>query len=146
MAADTKAQRQYIDSLTAGVIVFPRLVIGTLEPQPLAFLAQSRADKGWPARATDHIEVRKADIEHQMKRLGEGLTPAEMWRLVECVLHPKATARRGPNGRCLLLYSAKIELEPGCPFTPQGIVMDGLDWKAPRLYGLIPKGWAGRKK
>lgn len=145
MAADAKIKAQYVASLTAGGIVYPRLVIGTLEAQPLAFINQSRAEKGWPARDGAGIEVRATCILHQLKRLNEGLTAEEMWTLVECVLHPKATAIAGRNGSCTLLYFQPIELEPGFPFTPHGIVIDALLWKAPRLYGLIPKGWAGRK-
>jgi hypothetical protein len=145
MAAHAKTKEAYIASLAAGAITFPRLVIGILEEQPLAVITASRVEKRWPAREGNSIEVRAADIIHQLKRLSEGLTPAEMWTLVECVLHPKAIAKCDPSGRCILLYFEQIEFEPGRLFTPQGIVMDGLDWKAPRLYGLIPKGWAGRK-
>ncbi len=146
MAALIKCKAQYVASLEQGEIVHPRLVIGELEPHVLDFIKESRIEKGWPPRTSIHIEVRGSDIKHQLKRLGEGLTPAEMWTLVEYVLHPQATAECGPNGRCILLYSQESEFEPGHPLTPHGVVMDGLDWKAPRLYGLIPKGWAGRKK
>lgn len=146
MAADAKVKEQYIASLESGEIVFPRLIVGQLEPQPLAVITQSRVEKNWPPRPATHIEIRASDITHQLKRLGEGLTAEEMWKLIECVMHPKATAKTTENGRTILLYFQAIEFDPGHPFTPQGILMDGLDWKAPRLYGLIPKGWAGRKK
>ena len=145
MAANHRAKAQYVQSLQAGAIVFPRIVLGELEAQPLAFIAARRAAFGWPPHTHTYIEIRTSDVLHQLKRLGEGLTADEMWKLVECVLHPKATAVEGANGRTVLLYFEPIEFERGYPFTPQGVVMDALDWKAPRLYGLIPKGWRGRK-
>ena len=80
-----------------------------------------------------------------LKRINEdGLTPNEVVKIAEYALMEASTLHLGKSGRPVLKYPDILDFGGG-PFTAQAILMDGEDWASPRLYGVIPKGWRGRK-
>ncbi|MCL4182833.1 MAG: hypothetical protein KJ011_05240 [Burkholderiaceae bacterium] len=76
--------------------------------------------------------------------IGAGGT-IEVAQLAEEVLSPGAVARIGDHGMVNLWGPRRMEFVPGQRFQPMGILNDPMGADLPHLFGVIPKGWPGRK-
>jgi hypothetical protein len=123
-----------------------QFVVGSLEPRALQATRNRRERLGMPPLRDPVVVVSDRDVQHMLKRVDkDGLTSSEIARLAEEVLSPGAIARVGDHGLVNLWGPRRIEFELRRPFQPLGILNDPRGSDLPHLFGVIPKGWAGRK-
>jgi hypothetical protein len=107
--------------------------VGFIEPNHLAKWGQS----------DPKLFFGNADAAHSTKRIGEGVTPEEFAEIAYRATQKNAHAVVEPNGYLKLTSPIAMKFQDSPPFKPQAIVrnVDGEN----HLFGVIPKGWGGRK-
>lgn len=120
--------------------------IGELSGAHLNALNTVRLGKNWTPRKSGILTINQTDVTHMMKRItNDGLTPIEVVNILEHALSDDSNLVQGKNMRSFLANPTKLDYD-NKPFTAQALIMDGDNWKNFRVYGVIPKGWSGRKK
>lgn len=104
-----------------------------------------RKSKGWNERETRIITMNQNDVIHILKRIEiDKLTPEEVILIAEHAFSESSDVNVGYNSRALLENPTDSSIEDNI-FTARAVLIDGQNYTNYRLYGLIPKGWKGRK-
>lgn len=134
-----------INALTIRRLKRKQIVIGTLTEAQHATFNMLREEKGWEPRNNRDVVITRGDVYHMLKRIdNDGLTPAEVVSIMEHALSDDSIATRGDEGRPVLTNLNHMEID-GKRFGAKAIFKDRQNNQNPTCFGVIPKGWGGRK-
>lgn len=134
-----------IDALTNRHLKRKHIVIGSLSERQHSEFNIFRSARSWEPRTSNLIIIGKSDIAHLLTRIDkDGLTPTEVVSIIEHALSDNSVVSRGDHSRPVLTNLEFMHID-GNQFAAKAIFLDGNNMPHPRLWGVIPKGWKGRK-
>lgn len=83
------------------------------------------------------------DVIHTEKRMREGITPDEIAEIGFRATLKNAHAKKTGKGDLLLQSPIKMKFDDSPLFSPQALIR--MNGDQAHLYGVVPKGWKGRK-